>query len=107
MTHPTANLRRDCLRRIGAGAAAIASAGLSLRAFAAPLVKVRERGTLVDPDGPLGGERGAAREVLQREHVDDRQVVVAGEADRAVLHGQRDIPAWLHDDIDRSLDTPH
>jgi toxin ParE1/3/4 len=24
-----------------------------------------------------------------------------------VLHGQRDIPAWLHDDTDISPDTPH
>ena len=24
-----------------------------------------------------------------------------------VLHGQRDIPAWLHDDTDTSPDTPH
>ena len=38
---------------------------------------------------PVRRERGAAREVVEREHVDDREVVVAGEADRAVGGGQR------------------
>jgi hypothetical protein len=33
---------------------------------------------------PLGGQRRAAREVLQREHVHDREIVVAREADGAV-----------------------
>ena len=33
---------------------------------------------------PARGERGAARELVQREHLDDREVVVAGQADRAV-----------------------
>ena len=38
---------------------------------------------------PLGGERRAARELLEREHVHHREVVVAGQADRAVGLGQR------------------
>jgi hypothetical protein len=40
--------------------------------------------------GPLRRERRAAREVLERERVDDREIVVAGEDDRAVRLGQRD-----------------
>ena len=39
---------------------------------------------------PLGGERRAAREVLERQDVDDGEVVVAGQAHRAVRLGQRD-----------------
>jgi hypothetical protein len=39
---------------------------------------------------PLGGERGAAREVLQRQHLGDGEVVVARQADRAVRVGQLD-----------------
>ena len=54
----------------------------------------------------LGGERGAAREVLEREHVDDREVVVAGEADRAVRAGQRDAGVRLGAVADEVAEAP-
>ena len=55
---------------------------------------------------PLGGERRAAREVLQRQHVDDGEVVVAGEADRAVGLGQRDARVGLGAVADEVAEAP-
>jgi hypothetical protein len=56
--------------------------------------------------GPLRGERRAAREVLQRQHVDDREIVVAGEADRTVRLGQRDARIRLGAVADEIAEAP-
>ena len=55
---------------------------------------------------PARGERRAAREVVQREHVDDREVVVAGQADRAVGLGQRDARVGLRAVADEVAEAP-
>ena len=44
--------------------------------------------------GPAGGQRGAARELVERELAGHGQVVVAGQADVRVLAHERDSSRW-------------
>ena len=57
--------------------------------------------------GPPRGERGAARELLERERSADAEVVVAGEADRRVPPGQLDARVRLGAVADEIAQAPH
>jgi hypothetical protein len=59
-----------------------------------------------DVDRPLRGQRRTAREVLQRERLDDREVVVPGQADRAVRLGERDARVGVGAVADEVAEAP-
>ena len=55
----------------------------------------------------MGSTRRAAREFIQGEHADHGQVVVAGEAERAVGLGQGDAGVGLRAVADEIAEAPH
>ena len=57
--------------------------------------------------GPSRRERGAARELLERERAADAEVVVAGEADRRISPGQLDARVGLGAVADEVAEAPH
>ena len=56
---------------------------------------------------PPGGERCAARELLQREAADDAEIVVSGEADGGVLAGEGHAGVRFGAVADEIAEAPH
>ena len=57
--------------------------------------------------GPLGRQRGAAGELLERQRAAHAEVVVAGQADRGVPAGQLDAGVGLGAVADEVAEAPH
>ena len=86
-----------------AGVVEADAAASSPRAAAPQVVEVVRRDDL---PRPAGGERRAARELLERQLAGHREVVVAGEADAQCSRGQRDAGVGVGAVADEVAEAP-